>query len=251
MKIQVLSDLHLNMFNSTTNVYEFLESLLSEVECVMLAGDITTPNNIKKHLNAIGTVFKGKEIFYIPGNHEFYHSSKKKVELELQIESLINGIHFMENNYNSMGDYIFIGACGWHDKYHKRRGISSPYLNDFYFIEELRDNQLSACEWNRISYDFFYKTMKKFKYKKIICMTHNAPLPEFTPEQFKGDILNKFFVNDWSDLIKEFNPVLWISGHLHNSKRFKKWNTEFVENCYGYHNHNQNKKFNKHLIIEV
>jgi len=251
MKIQILSDLHLEHFNSTTNIHEFLESLVTDCDVIALAGDITTTTDIEKHLHIIGEVFRGKDIFYIAGNHEFYHSSKLKVDFELRDESIKNGIHFLENNYYVMGEYVFIGACGWHDSYSKRRGTSSPYLNDFYLIDELNNDPLNACMWNRESYNYFYKTMGMFRDKKIICMTHNAPLPEFTPKQFEGDILNMFFVNDWSDLIQEFNPILWISGHLHNSKIFKKWNTEFVENSFGYYRNNQNPKFDKHLIIEV
>jgi predicted phosphodiesterase len=58
MRLQIISDLHLEFFSSTTEINDFLQSLVCDADAIMLAGDITTPRNIEKHLHAIKDVFK-------------------------------------------------------------------------------------------------------------------------------------------------------------------------------------------------
>lgn len=250
MKIQILSDLHLEFFKTLRKAKEFLETLVCDCDMVCLAGDITTCNQAQDHLLLLSKVFKGKDIVYIPGNHEYYNSSKLMTDITLRDNSKKCGIHFLENDYYVKDDCVIVGACSWHENYVKR---SSGHLNDFRLIEDLRKSPLSAVSWGNSSYLYFDSVMGmgQLRDKKVICMTHNAPLYQHTPLEYKGNELNIYFTNDWSGLIKKHDIKLWISGHLHGSVNFKKYGTQFIENSYGYVNHSENETFIKHLVVDV
>jgi Icc-related predicted phosphoesterase len=146
-------------------------------------------------------------------------------------------------------DYMVVGACGWHDSF----SINNTYnMNDFSVISELKKDPISSIKWNRESKQFFIDTLNEFsEYKKIICVTHNSPLFDHTPYKYVGSPLNNFFVNNWSEIIKKYSPRIWISGHLHQYKKFNKFDTLFIENSYGYYNYDLNYKFDNKLMIEL
>ena len=49
--------------------------------------------------------------------------------------------------------------------------------------------------------------------------THWPPTLDAVSPQFKGDLLNGYFVNDREDLVEEIGARCWISGHVHDAYR--------------------------------
>jgi len=121
-------------------------------------------------------------------------------------------------------------------------------MNDFRLIEELRQDKYKSIEWSDVTYDFFNTTLQD--HEKVICMTHNAPLESHVPIKYTGSDLNVFFANDWSDLFK-YEPDYWISGHLHGSVDVVYCKTRCIENSFGYVDRDENRNFNKQLVIDV
>jgi len=243
MIIQVLSDLHLEFFKDKESINEFLLSLRSNVDYIILAGDNFTYNKIGIQMECVFNIF-GSNVIFIPGNHEYYHTNFEYMDNLLTDYSNRYGMIFLNNSYFIKDDIIFIGACGWHDVYDK---TDAKYLNDFHIISDLRFDPYKAVGMNRISRKFFDDTMNEFKGKTMVCITHNSPLVDHTPTKYMGGNLNKFFVNDWSDLITTYNPKLWISGHNHQYKEFDKLGTHFIENGYGYNKVGEIKDFKPKL----
>lgn len=249
--LQIFSDLHLEFFyEDYKTMKEFLMSLLTPSDYVIMAGDIFSKDYLCLQAKILKEVFCDQQIIYIPGNHEYYHTSKEKMDKELIKVCKYYDIKYLENDYMGIGkDHVIIGACGWHDNYSKNGAYN---LNDFRLIKELRYEHYKAMKWNRVSYEFFKNTLKKFyKKKKLICLTHNAPLYDMIPEKYQGSELNPFFANNWYSLIRKYRPDLWISGHIHQMKKFCKENTLFIENGYGYYKYSPVKEFKKKLIISI
>lgn len=71
MKLQILSDLHLELSK--------FEPFATDADIIVLAGDIALEDNGIIWARA---VFPNKEIIYVPGNHEFY-GTKRLETLEL------------------------------------------------------------------------------------------------------------------------------------------------------------------------
>jgi predicted phosphohydrolase len=107
MRFQILSDLHLEFFSSRDSKIEFLESLKTDADYVLLAGDISTGKNIVQDYNLVGDVLGN--IIYIAGNHEYYHSSKFYIDGLLQHE--VEGL-FLNDNYVIIDDVAIVGGTG-------------------------------------------------------------------------------------------------------------------------------------------
>jgi len=248
MKFQVLSDLHLEFFRKQNNKIKFLESLKTDCDYVLLAGDISTGNNIIDDYNLVADIL-GPMIF-IAGNHEYYHSSFNYVNDVLQYD--IHGV-FLNNKSVKVGDVTIIGGTGWNEEY---SAYTAKQMNDYRVIKELKENPLNSLEWCTETYNKF-NDMLDITEGKIICLTHNAPLKSHTPKQYKGDILNIFFSNNWEKLF-DYDIQYWISGHQHASVDYTFNNTRCIENSCGYlYNITsdgfrfENESFIKNLIIEL
>jgi len=249
MKIQVFSDLHLEFFKSKDDILYFLRSLVTDADCVIIAGDVFGYENIEMQMQCIDDVFGLTEVVFIPGNHEYYGTSRAYMNEQMRLEAKKYGMIFLENGYHMLDDnVIVIGACGWHDSF---TSDATRFLTDFSTIEELISDPYSSIVWNHESKKFFSDTMEAHSDKKIICVTHNAPLIDLTPHKYIGSVLNPFFANDWSDIIRKYKPSIWISGHFHQYTVFEKFSTMFIENGYGYHNHSEVPAFKRKFIVNV
>ena len=245
MKFQILSDLHLEHFYSNENKAHFIESLKCDVDYILLTGDITSSKYLEEDYGMLFDIL-GENIIFISGNHEYYNSHKQIVDERL---GKLKGT-FLNNRFTEINENIVVlGGTGWHQEQHN---FKSPMLNDFLLISDLMLDKRFSYFWHNDTYEYFESMLNMFKSqnKRVICLTHNAPLLECTPKQYKGDELNQFFVNDWSDVFK-YDPILWVYGHLHGSKDFMYKNTRCIENSLGYVNIEENDEFDKNLIIEI
>ena len=250
MKLQILSDIHLDHIPISLQK-DVLLKLRCDVDAILLAGDIFSYYGIEFQMQIMNDVFNGIPIYFIPGNHEYYNTSKNAMDIVMIEECLKYDIHYLENMCLLLPDnetYI-IGGCGWHDS------INDYYmsLNDFHKIHDLKIDKCSSMEWNKKTFNFFKTQLERLKDKKVICMSHNSPLNLFIPEKFKNDPLNTYFVNDWSDLINEYKPILWVSGHFHQHKTFIYESTYCVENSYGYYQNTIDmvNGFKENFIVEI
>lgn len=249
-KIQILSDLHLE-FVPENKLDSVLLDIDVDCDAILIAGDTFTHNSVHASMQSIAKIWYDKQVIFIPGNHEYYNSSKSAMDHTLQaVSDDYDNITFLENGYEFIGDEIVvIGACGWHDT---QGDNGMRMMNDFRIITDLKYDPAMSMEWNKISKQFFVDTMEEFKgKKKIICMTHNSPIKDFIVEKYRGSPLNELFANDWTDIIEEHEPDVWVSGHWHQSKKFKKGKTLFIENSYGYYNHAPVGDFNKNLVLNI
>lgn len=251
MKLQILSDLHLEHYEDSKGLLKKLNN--DKADCVLMAGDIFCGRNMERQFDSVHEAFcknnTEKQIIIIPGNHEYYGSSINHINNELEELSDKWGFIFLNDSHKFISDKcVVIGGNGWYGDYNSQ----GPKINDFTQIIDFSMNVYEAMNLSSDSYKYFSWAMEKFHSDhKIICMTHVAPVQNMTPKKYYGSVYNKFFTNNWYNLIAEFNPVLWISGHWHQYKRIKIGDTELIENSYGYPHEDGAKGFKKNLIFEI
>jgi Icc-related predicted phosphoesterase len=242
MKIQILSDLHLEFFKKDKSRFLFIEGLVpnEKVDVLVLAGDIVTKGNLQ---NSIKTICDNwNQVVYVAGNHEYYNSNFEEINGSLCNVNMSN-FHVLNDSCVNIEGQNFIGSTLWFPDGPYNYSYSRS-LNDFNRIEYFRDKVYNT-NTNSVSF------LKDNVSSDDIVLTHHLPLEESVSNQYKNDPFNCFFLCDMSDVISDKEPKLWIHGHTHGSFDYKKDNTRVVCNPYGYVNMDENPDFIKHLIIDT
>lgn len=206
MKIYALSDLHLSLNrpfdpldsslyegtkpmgvfgdrweNHIYRIYEEWNSLISDDDVVLIAGDISWAMTLDEaifDLDFIG-MLPGHKIM-IRGNHDYWWHSIKKIR-----EKLPESVEIIQNDSVIIGDYGICGSRLW----------TLPSSPDF----KADDESIFRRELIRMEL-----SLKAAKGRPVIAMSHFMPLNEKEEE------------NEISDLYHQYNVVKAVYGHLHD-----------------------------------
>jgi len=244
LKIQILSDLHLEFGNiSVPRV---------DRDLLIIAGDLDIG---EKPIDFIKEQLKISPVIYILGNHEFYHQDYYEI-MDFWKKIEITNFYFLENSAIEFSGIRFLGAILWTDiNKGNRNDIEAAKigLNDFRVIR--KENRKFTPEDSIILHNESVKWLKnelKKEFKgKIVVITHHLPSYLSVHKKYEKSPINPCFYSDLDNLIKKFKPNLWIHGHTHDSFDYVIDNTRIVCNPRGYVNIEENKKFNPSLIIEI
>jgi len=83
-----------------------------------------------------------------------------------------------------------------------------------------------------------------------VVITHYLPARASVHPQYKGSVLNPFFLCDMEELIQAKEPALWFHGHTHTSVDTLVGETRVVCNPLGYGQENA-RDFSLEKIVEV
>lgn len=250
MKICYLSDLH-NDFKSCLNLFDNLD----ECDVIVIAGDLNCgAHSTINDLISISTIVKDVKIVYVPGNHEFYGSSYKRVmEVFSSNKELLNshGIYCLENNSMIIDDVNFIGVIGWpDDSYCKITVEKFPQYNDFHYISDFADDHVKLGKYN---IKYLKKAIKK-NIKNVI-VTHWQPLTLCIDPVYIRDRYNPCFANDYTKIIDDmvdfgYTISAWIHGHSHSQCDMVYKGIPLLRNPVGYpHEGRRNFNINKFIYI--
>ncbi len=248
MKIQVLSDLHLEF---PENNFRFFDA---GADVIVLAGDI---GNWKNSLKLINTLFsQDRDIVYVAGNHEFYGTSLEEGYNFLDKESRkYPNIHFLEKSVFEKGDAVFLGTTLWSDfnlfgDYHRAKKEVKRRIADFSYIKKLSGENITPDfirERFEQSLQFLEESMNKCskKHKNIVVITHHLPSKKaLSPYSFKRTILGydptpSAFASNLDNFIEAHPEItLWIHGHSHYNypeNKIRIGNTILTCNQLGYY----------------
>lgn len=255
MKIQICSDLHFEFqpFGIDNNTISVCEE---DADYLVIAGDLSSSREL---FDSIGLLMKkvnpNKKVIYVPGNHDYYYTSK--AELDIQLKEGYKWKNFIPliNGVLELDDIIFLGATGWGDGSHKmisERCFGS--LADFFLIKELTVEESEYIKWGNKDRQWFHHQLHKYKdsNKTIICISHNSPSPNSIAKKWKGSPINGCFANNWENMILEYEPTYWIHGHMHNNSEYNIGKTKVICNPYGYARNNENTlNFKTNLVIDI
>lgn len=261
MKIQLLSDLHLEFLNINQVEEVAYKISISTAETLILAGDICSfkrPSiyNLYSFLDIVQERYKN--IIYVLGNHEYYGCST------LEVTNLIKALNYnrhnlnvLENNYITIEDVIFYGTTLWFEETVETQ-LLKYNLNDYRCIQDFTPD-----EWSRKAIQFI-KNIPDDKSKKVL-ITHHVPHSRFISTKYVGNKMNCFYLNEIGKYLNKFD--LAVFGHSHDSidQQFSdrcravsnpRGYIKSPDTCISYSNSSsitegENDKFQYQLILEI
>jgi len=233
MKIQILSDLHLER-----GLPSWLQRWKPQegTEVLILAGDITNAKNP----DVVGEMFGELKIpvLYILGNHEYYGGDwyDTKAMFKSKYSPLTGNINLLDDDFAMVNGVRFIGSTYWSDIKPSEEGEALSFIADFRGL-------IAGCTMNlqrqrhRHAQDYLKLCMKDSREKGIdknVIITHFPPSWQAREERFKASGLGSYFYNDDEALVELLEPNLWIYGHTHGNLNFKVGEIPVVCNQQGY-----------------
>lgn len=266
MKINLLSDLHLEFMPMQHEVP-------TEANVVIIAGDI--------HPGVRGIIWAYENIgiptVMVAGNHEFYGKrilQKHYLKLQAKTDEMNElardkRYHFLQNETIVIDGVRFIGTTMWTDfNLNNNQPMDMIYaqqvMNDYYQIHEESDipqgKKLSphtVLTEHHVARHFIRSELEKLFDGKTVVVTHHGPTELSIDADFKAERSNAFYVSRLENLIFEFEPALWVHGHVHRSVNYKIGDTKVITNPRGYPLNwgpaarMENLNFDPNMLIEI
>lgn len=252
MKIQVISDLHLEHQPYTLKLH-------NHTDVLVLAGDICPPKLIGRMKNLLGRITRKLPVLYITGNHEYYGGEFNAVnDFWEDFAKITPNFHFLNNKNFVYEGYQFVGSTLW-SNFDLVRSSGLPLdifmsrlpfaINDFFTIKHGEGwfTPQHCLDLNVAARKFIKESVESYDGKSVV-ITHFCPHPKSISEKFLGSKLNCYFTCDCSEIIQPKIP-LWIFGHTHEPTEFTLGDTRFVCNPRGYPH--EGTKCNSKLLVEL
>lgn len=266
MKFQLYSDIHL----------EFGAPMpLPGGEVLLIAGDIMLGNPDRN--TPIFDAFiqnecsKYQKVFYIMGNHEYYHGVWERVIPDLREKVKGTNITILDNEFVRLDDNITLwGGTMWTSFYNENMFAmlaAGQMMNDYNLIlqEALAPygsgyspiTPQFILEENRKSMKMLQFAIEENKGRKLVVMSHHGPTRTSVHPRFgTNDLLNAAYVNDYDEYILDHPEIkVWVHGHTHDSHDYTIGETRVLCNPRGYMKHSEtigeNKKFSNNFEFEV
>jgi hypothetical protein len=226
VKIQYLSDIHLETHNNTPKSI-FAEILKPSAPYLALCGDIGYPGTqlYEPFLEYCSKNFE--HVFYIAGNHEYYNDMKAikylktkqfiersmpdeelrrisarfpretpadRVKAIREICSKYSNIHFLDKETFQIPntDIVVVGCTLWSKL--DIAPVMLPQFNDFHRICQDKDTLLKPVtydDWNEEHVDFLGAALSKLRSEspnlKVVVLTHHCPTYDIIIEKYAED----------------------------------------------------------------
>jgi predicted MPP superfamily phosphohydrolase len=252
MKVQYLSDIHLELYNKF-KMYSIVKKIKIAGDILILCGDIGNPfsYNYEYFINYIAD--KYKKIFIIAGNHEYYNNEHTIDETNECLEKIAKereNITFLNNSYEIYEGYMFIGTVLWSNLLDKIKA-NEYVINDFSAIKDMTCEKYN--DLHQKSVNFLEETLRNNKEKKIIILSHHLPSYDLIDKEYIKIYkeYNQWFASELDDLMVIYNNTIkyWFYGHTHKSNNSIMYNIQFCCNPIGYFQENINPDYNKNIEI--
>ena len=254
MKLQVLSDLHLEAHNP-------IPRLAEDADVVVLAGDLAP--YLPRTLHAVAAAWAAAErVLYVPGNHEFYQGEIDAVRGALAETCGELGIELLDRRAVVIGDVRFIGATLWTDfalhgvaQAPWAKSVAVRGMGDFMGLIRHGGGLFTpteSCRRHLADRTFIERELEAASVagETAVVITHHAPTPRSIRPWYEGNALNPAFASDLEALISRHAPPLWIHGHMHDSIDEALGDTRVLANPGGY-TKTENPLFDPELCVEV
>lgn len=254
MRIQYVSDLHLDHSNVELNV--------AGADVVVLAGDISssplyTADWIRTNIG------EKKPVIYVAGNHEYDYHDIQSQDFSI-MSALIDlpNVRFLENSSVVIDGVKFIGSTLWtgFDAFPEMgnisamRALASRSISDFHTISNGNKNftpeDASGLYHESKSY-IFGELTKPFDGKRVV-VTHFPPSRQCVHKMYRGNLLNPYFIANAEDLV--IKSDLWIHGHTHSTVDKNVAGVKVLCNPRGYSrffNMSENPAWNPNKIVKI
>lgn len=240
MKIQILSDLHFEFQRDGGK--GLVKECKTDADVLVIAGDLDSQATLESSLSLFCAEYK--DVVYVTGNHEYYHSSFEEVDKTVAKALVKNSnLHLLDGSYVIIDGKRFIGGTMWFP-FDQTNILFEGNLNDF---TEIKGFKKRVYHENHRVVKYLEDTVV---YDDIV-VTHHLPSMASVAEEYKKSNLNRFFVCDVERIMLKNYPKLWIHGHTHSRLDYMVDKTRVVCNPFGYAGFELNKDFSSNMIVEI
>lgn len=256
MRAWIFSDLHMEMDQG------FTLANIPDADICLCAGDILDGGVIASILWLGEFVVPHMPVIFVPGNHEYYRSSiKEGLAAGYKLAESFDDLFLLDGDSVVLGGYRFIGTTLWtnfdlHDEPRLAMAVAKDELNDY------RRIKLSKAPFKRftpqeslylhhraaVDIDNVYRSQPQMP---TVIVSHHAPSLMSVPRQFLNDPLTPSFASRFEYRILEFEPLLWVHGHIHSPSDYSIGKTRVLCNPLGYPDEASRKTFIPDLVIDL
>jgi predicted phosphodiesterase len=209
MKIQYMSDLHLEHHPIDKAPHILHQLNVDNPDVLIVAGDFTSARRLPRDLKTLHDIFFNvPHILYITGNHEYYGADRR--ELDTYLESLEHRPEFSRLEYLNcttidIGGVKFGGANLWFRLNPKNISYGKTVMSDFGHIHDFEKWVDGEAEKAAL---FFKNTQLD------VAISHYMPSYQCVQPPYIGERSNIFYVNQ---ILEDLDtpPPIWIHGHTH------------------------------------
>ena len=266
MKIDILSDLHLDQYFPHDNIVEdAISSIFTPIftnnsttkpnDILIIAGDIGHFNKQNIEVLKIFRKLYYKNIVCVLGNHDYYlldnkiknqykNNSFSRVK---QMRELINnedGLYCLDGDVVEIDGVKFGGCDGWY---------SNAYMKEYF---PNKSDKFVLSVWKHTINDYYntskiedFMEMYKIEERKIekvyqkcdVMITHINPSykHEHINKAYYNDEVNTFFTFYGHKYLKNGTMKYWVFGHTHDAIEYEIEDVQFLCNPLGYPNESE------------
>ena len=251
MRIQYCSDLHLEF--EQNRKYLLNNPLSVSGDILILAGDITPLHDEhfkNKFFSFVADNYK--QVYWVPGNHEFYYKDLKEFNSSFSIE-LRSNIHIVNNIELIFENIKFVFSTLWSKISQINEKVIEQSVSDFSCITN-KNKRIKSSDFNKLhtdSFDFIKQSLTN-KHSKTIVVTHHLPSSLCNSVIHAKSTINEAFCVDLTQYIEQCNANFWIYGHSHfNQKPLLIGNTIMLTNQLGYVQQNEHNSFRHNAYLSI
>lgn len=239
MKIQVLSDLHLE-FLSPSQVRRLVEKIVPVGDVLVLAGDIGdgTAPHYEEFLKEMANRFD--KVFVVAGNHEYYGNEMETTQQKMgSVCGGLGNVSFLCSAWEDYGGFRWIGTTLWSCV---EDGTTKCFTNDIRRIPNMSLSLYKECHEEDVR--FLTCALEASRDKPCVVITHYLPSKKLIHEKYQNPMdepYNQWFASSLDHLIGDHTEhiPLWIYGHTHEPRHTRLFQTEMVCNPVGYEGENR------------
>lgn len=250
MKIQYCSDLHLEFSDNRKWVEQ--NQIMPKGDVLILAGDIVLFSEMHKHQDFFDYVSEHFEhTFWIPGNHEYYHSdiSQRNDAFE---EKIRDNVTLLNNTVKTINGVRLVFSTLWSHISVANQLMIEQSLSDFRVIRN-KEQRLTVEDYNQLhqeSRKFLEEVMLERTSNPTVVISHHPPTFFNYPEKYANSKINEAFGTEMFSFIENSEINYWIYGHHHcNVADFTIGTTKLITNQLGYVKYSENEGFIKEALF--
>lgn len=246
MKVQILSDLHLEAAAFTFDP--------ADADLCIIAGDVSPCKD-----DVVAFIRRVEEYYpaiLVPGNHEYYPYLDAYGEPIQATDAWYRntlGTAFYQMDCRIIQGFRVAGCTLWTNFFgrdDRAMRIANWVMTDFSVL--LAESNLLFTPKHAAD---LHDKMRAFlaNTKAEIVVTHHAPSRQSIGERFATSDFNGCFANDMEDVITQTGARLWVHGHTHDAKDYVVNGCRVVCNPRGYQGggYCELTGFNPRLVVEV
>ena len=267
---QYCSDLHLDLHESGNETKTWEKIIPQKASYLILAGDIAqlTWSHYESFLQYCCQIWK--QVFLVPGNHEYYDSSLYKglsilKEMSKRLSKnfhLLTNQHFIIKKNETVMEYTkespinetlihILGCTLWSNIPYIARQACEFSISDFVSIQGMTTSQYNFFHQQDMKWLENELKLLKNQNNPIIVVTHHAPLTKNVSSfKYESDanrnLTNYAFCSNQSRMF-ELLPKgsWWIFGHTHHRTKFIYQDVNVTTNAIGYEQEIQDSDFDE------